>query len=265
MRLANPMSATHEYLRPTLHAGLLANLAANQSDGPGPFRLFEAGRVFLPRTDDLPEEVEIVAAVLAGQRSEASWLAAPNGGATDFYDAKGMVEWLLDRLGITADWEPGEHPVYQPGRCAVVRSGSTHLGYAGEIHPAIRDRFGLDFPQVAGFELRLSALLAALPESERNFVSLPRFPSATRDLALIVPADVTPARVTELIMRNRLVQRAELFDIYSGENLAPGTRSLAFHLHFQAADRTLTNEEVTRSLEGLLRNLQREVGATLRS
>ena len=265
MRLANPMSATHEYLRPTLHAGLLANLAANQSDGPSPFRLFEAGRVFLPRSGDLPEEVEIVAAVLAGQRSEASWLAAPNSGATDFYDAKGMVEWLLDRLGIPAEWEPGEHPVYQPGRCAVVKSGGTQLGFAGEIHPAIRDRFGLDFPQVAGFELRLSALLAALPESERNFISLPRFPAATRDLALIVPADVTAGRVTELIMRNRLVQRAELFDIYSGENLAPGTRSLAFHLHFQAADRTLTNEEVTRSLDGLLRNLQREVGATLRS
>ena len=277
MRLANPMSATHEYLRPTLHAGLLANLAANQSDGPGPFRLFEAGRVFLPRSGDLPEEVEIVAAVLAGQRSEASWLAGNDGGGIDFYDAKGMVEWLLERLGITAQWEPREHPVYQPGRCAVVNAlssslppegegqGGGVLGFVGEVHPAIRDRFGLDFAQVAGFELRLSALLAALPDSERNFVSLPRFPAATRDLALIIPADVPAGRVTELILRNRLVQRAELFDIYSGENLATGTKSLAFHVHFQAADRTLTNEEVTRSLDGLLRNLQREIGATLRS
>ena len=277
MRLANPMSATHEYLRPTLHAGLLANLAANQTDGPGPFRLFEAGRVFLPRSGDLPEEVEIVAAVLAGQRGEASWLDADSSGI-DFYDAKGMVEWLLARLGINAGWEPGEHPVYQPGRCALVKSttpsplpggdtrgGEGVLGFIGEIHPAIRDRFGLDFAQVAGFELRLSALLAALPESERNFVALPRFPAATRDLALIVPADVPAGRVTELIMRNRLVQRAEFFDIYSGENLSPGTKSLAFHVHFQAADRTLTNEDVTRSLDGLLRNLQREVGATLRN
>ena len=265
MRLANPMSATHEYLRPTLHAGLLANLAANQADGPGPFRLFEAGRVFLPRSGDLPEEVEIVAAVLGGQRGESSWLAAPGGGGIDFYDAKGMVEWLLDRLGISAAWEPAEHPVYQPGRCAVVKSGGAELGSVGEVHPAIIDRFGLDFPQVAGFELRLSALLAALPESDRNFVSLPRFPAATRDLALIVPADVSAGRVTELIMLNRLVQRAELFDIYSGDNLAPGAKSLAFHVHFQAPDRTLTNEEVTRSLDGLLRNLQREVGAELRS
>ena len=277
MRLANPMSATHEYLRPTLHAGLLANLADNQADGPGPFRLFEAGRVFLPRAGDLPEEVETIAAVIAGQRSEASWLAGNDAGGMDFYDAKGMVEWLLERLGITAQWEPGEHPVYQPGRCAVVNAlssslppegegqGGDVLGFVGEVHPAIRDRFGLDFTQVAGFELRLSALLAALPDSERNFVSLPRFPAATCDLALIVPADVPAGRVTELILRNRLVQRAELFDIYSGENLATGTKSLAFHLNFQAADRTLTSEEVTRSLDGLLRNLQREVGATLRS
>ena len=277
MRLANPMSATHEYLRPTLHAGLLANLAANQPDGPGPFRLFEAGRVFLPRSGDLPEEVETVAAVIAGQRSEASWLAGNNAGGMDFYDAKGMVEWLLERLGITAQWEPGEHPVYQPGRCAAVKSlpsfplppgegqGGGVLGFVGEVHPSIRERFGLDSGIVAGFELRLSALLAALPESERNFAALPRFPAATRDLALIVPADLPAGRVTELIMRNRLVQRAELFDIFSGENLALGTKSLAFHVHFQAADRTLTNEEVTRSLDGLLRNLEREVGATLRS
>ena len=274
MRLANPMSATHEYLRPTLHAGLLATLSANQSQGPGPFRLFEAGRVFLPRSGDLPEEVETIAAVLAGQRGETSWLASPDGSGMDFYDAKGIVEWLLARLGIAAEWESGEHPVYQPGRCSVIKSlppgrnargEEGILGFVGEVHPAICDRLSLDFAQVSGFELRLSALLAALPESERSFVPLPRFPAATRDLALIVPADVPAGRVTELIMRNRLVQRAELFDIYSGENLAPGTKSLAFHVQFQAADRTLTSEEVTRSLDGLLRNLQREAGATLRS
>ena len=132
-------------------------------------------------------------------------------------------------------------------------------------HPAVRERFGLNSGVVAGFELHLPALLAALPDSERRFVSLPRFPVATRDLALVVPADVPAGRVTELIMRHRLVQRAELFDIYSGENLAAGTKSLAFHVHFQAADRTLTNEEVSRSLDGLLRTLERETQATLRS
>ncbi len=266
MRVANPMSSTHEVLRPTLQPGILATLAANQSSGPGPFRFFEAGRVFLPRSGDLPEEVETVAAVMAGQRSADSWLSgADSTGDMDFFDAKGVVEWLLERLEIDATWEPGEHTVYQPGRCAVVKSGNAVLGFVGEIHPNIGARFDLDSGTVAGFELYLPALLEALPDSERRFDPLPRFPAATRDLALVVPADVPAAHITGLMMRNRLVQRAELFDIYSGENLAPGTKSLAFHVHLQATDRTLTNEEVTRSLDGLLRSLEREVGATLRS
>ena len=266
MRVANPMSSTHEILRPSLQHGLLATLAANQSSGAGPFRFFEAGRVFLPRTGDLPEEVETVAAVLTGQRSEEIWLDGPeSSGAMDFFDAKGAVETMLDRLSISAVWELGEHPVYQPGRCAVVKTGNATLGYVGEIHPNIRERFDLDAGTVAGFELNLQALLDALPDSDRRFESLPRFPAATRDLALAVSADVPAGRVTELILRHRLVLRAELFDFYSGENLDPGTKSLAFHVHLQAADRTLTNEEVTRSLDGLLRTLEREVGAILRS
>ena len=266
MQVANPMSSTHEILRPTLQPGILATLSANQSSGPGPFRFFEAGRVFLPRTGDLPEEVETIAAVMAGQRAADSWLAgAGDTAAMDFFDAKGVVEWLLDGLGIQSDWEPGEHPVYQPGRCAVVKSGNATLGFVGEIHPNIREKFDLDSGTVAGFELYLQALLRALPESARRFDPLPRFPAATRDLALVVPADVPAGQVTSLILRNRLVQRAELFDIYSSENLAPGSKSLAFHVHLQAPDRTLTNEEVTRSLDGLLRTLEREVGASLRS
>ena len=265
MHVANPMSSTHEILRTTLQPGILATLASNQSSGPGPLRFFEAGRVFLPRSGDLPEEVETVAAVISGQRSSDSWLAGADGnGGMDFFDAKGVVEWLLDQLNINAVWEPGEHPVYQPGRCGAVKSDSATLGHVGEIHPNIREKFDLDTGIVAGFELDLYAILNALPDAERRFDPLPRFPSATRDLALVVPADVPAGQVTGLILRHRLVQRAELFDIYSGENLAPGTKSLAFHVHLQAADRTLTNEEVTRSLDGLLRNLEREVGASLR-
>ena len=266
MRIANPMSSTHEILRPTLQPGILANLAANQASGPGPFQFFEAGRVFLPRSGDLPEEQETVAAVMAGHRTAESWFSGGDStGDIDFFDAKGVVEWLLARLEIDASWEPGEHFVYQPGRCAVVKSGASTLGYVGEIHPDIGEEFDLDAGTVAGFELYLQALLDALPSSGRRFDPLPRFPAATRDLALVVPDDVPAGHLTALILRHRLVQRAELFDIYSGENLAPGTRSLAFHLHLQAEDRTLTNEEVTRSVDGLLRTLEREVGATLRS
>ena len=267
MAVANPMSASHQYLRPTLYASLMATLAANQGHSAGPFRLFEAGRVFQPQENDLPNEVEMVAGLLAGRRHETSWLIDESGddGRLDFYDAKGVLEWVFTRLGVEAIYEPGDHPTFFPGRCAVIKSGDTGLGFVGEVHPNVRERMGLDFPKVAAFEIDLGKLLSVLPSSQRQFEALSRFPAAIRDLALVVPSDVSAGRVSEIIHRHRLVASAELFDNYTGKNVAQGEKSLAFHIYFQASDRTLTNDEVSRSLDGLLRTLEREVNASLRS
>ena len=263
MRVANPMSADREYLRTTLRASLLATLAANQGHGAGPFRLFEAGRVFWPREGDLPDERETVAGVLAGLRHEPSWLEDDS--LLDFYDAKGVVELVLNRLGVSATYEPSDDPSFHPGRCAVIKVADAVIGVVGEVHPVVMDRLGLESPQVAAFELYLGSLLAALPAGQKQFEPLPRYPSATRDLALVMPTDVDAGQVTRLILRHRGVDRADLFDIYAGENIAEGTKSLAFHVYFQARDRTLTNEEVNRSLDGLLRTLERELKVTLRA
>ena len=263
MRVTNPMSADREYLRTTLRASLLATLAANQGHGAGPFRLFEAGRVFWPREGDLPDERETVAGVLAGLRHEPSWLEDDS--LLDFYDAKGVVELVLNRLGVSATYEPSDDPSFHPGRCAVIKVADAVIGVVGEVHPVVMDRLGLESPQVAAFELYLGPILAALPEGQQQFEPLPRYPSATRDLALVMPTDVDAGQVTRLILRHRGVDRAELFDIYAGENIAEGTKSLAFHVYFQARDRTLTNEEVNRSLDGLLRILERELKVTLRA
>ncbi len=263
MRVTNPMSADREYLRTTLRASLLATLAANQGHGAGPFRLFEAGRVFWPREGDLPDERETVAGVLAGLRHEPSWLEDDS--LLDFYDAKGVVELVLNRLGVLATYEPSDDPSFHPGRCAVIKVADAVIGVVGEVHPVVMDRLGLESPQVAAFELYLGPILAALPAGQQQFEPLPRYPSATRDLALVMPTDVDAGQVTRLILRHRGVDRADLFDIYAGENIAEGTKSLAFHVYFQARDRTLTNEEVNRSLDGLLRILERELKVTLRA
>ena len=263
MRVTNPMSADREYLRTTLRASLLATLAANQGHGAGPFRLFEAGRVFWPREGDLPDERETVAGVLAGLRHEPSWLEDDS--LLDFYDAKGVVELVLNRLGVLATYEPSDDPAFHPGRCAVIKVADAVIGVVGEGHPVVMDRLGLESPQVAAFELYLGPILAALPDGQQQFEPLPRYPSATRDLALVMPTDVDAGQVTRLILRHRGVDRADLFDIYAGENIAEGTKSLAFHVYFQARDRTLTNEEVNRSLDGLLRILERELKVTLRA
>ena len=139
------------------------------------------------------------------------------------------------------------------------------MGVVGEIHPAVMERLGLEQPRVSAFELDLHSILAALPQSRRQFEPLPRYPSATRDLALVAPDDVPAGQVTQLILRHRGIDRAELFDIYAGENIAEGFKSLAFHVYFQARDRTLTNEEVDRSLDGLLRTLELELNVKLRA
>ena len=263
LRVANPMSADHEILRPTLRYSVLATLAANEGHGEGPFRLFELGRVFIPRDNDLPIERETAVAVLAGRRWDYSWLV--DNEPLDFYDAKGVLAAVLGRLGVEPEYRPVEDPLFQPGKCAQISANGLDLGVVGEVHPAVRQRFDLNAATVTLLELRLDRLLESLGPAERKFKSISRYPAATRDLALVVPQDVPAGRVQEIIARHRMVQNVDLFDIYSGENVAPGTKSLAFHLDFQSQDRTLTAEDVSRSLEGLLKSLEREVGASLRA
>ena len=263
LRLSNPMNAEQAYLRPTLRASLLYTLAVNQGHGEGPFRLFEVGRVFNPRDGQLPEERETAAGVLAGRRSESSWLTGD--GLLDFYDAKGVVDSVLARLGIAAAYEPVEDPSFAPGRCARVLVDGTTLGILGELHPGVISAFDLSAPQVSLWELDIEALSGAVHSRTREFQTLSRYPAAIRDLALLVPSDVPEARIEQIISQSRLVTNVELFDLYAGENLPEGFRSLAFHVYFQSREQTLAAEQVNRALDGILRNLERQVGASLRS
>ena len=111
----------------------------------------------------------------------------------------------------------------------------------------------------------LPAVLQSQKGISHQFRSLSRYPAATRDLALVVPTGVPAAQVQEIVSKQRLVERVELFDVYSGENIASDSKSLAFHVFFQSHQRTLTAEEVNRALQGLLRTLEQQVGATLRA
>lgn len=205
----------------------------------------------------------MVAGVISGSRSQPSWLV--DNGLLDFFDAKGMVASALDRLGIPTSFEPAQDPTFHPGRCAKIISGETQLGVVGEVHPQVRDSFDLDSPPVSLFELDLEQMLAVAQHSPRGFKALSRFPAAIRDLALVAPADVPAGKIQDILTAHRLVDHVELFDLYTGGNLPPGHRSLAFHVYFQSFDHTLTTEEVNRVLDGLMRTLQRETGATLRS
>ena len=262
LKLANPMSAQQEYLRTTLRGSLLSAVAANRLHEQGPMAIFESGRVYLPREGDLPEERELVAGVLSGPRSEPHWLSGE--GVLGFYDAKGVVEKLLEELGVKANYEPSADPVLHPAKCVRIMAGNVPLGMLGEVHPTVLEDFELEDGPVALFELDVECLLEVLSHKERSYRPLGRFPSAIRDLSVLVNWDVPASKVQENIAKQCLVAGVQLFDVYTGENVPAGKRSLAYHIYFQSPDRTLEADEVGRALQTVLKTLEQEVGAELR-
>ncbi|MCS7275966.1 MAG: phenylalanine--tRNA ligase subunit beta [Dehalococcoidia bacterium] len=260
LRLANPMSRELEFLRTTLRAGLLRALARNQRSRPGLVALFEVGRVFLPRPDDLPREVEMAAGVVAGPRPDRWGL--PRGEPADFFDAKGMLETALASLGIEAQFVPAEHAVFLPGSTAAVVVGGQQVGLLGQVHPEVARAFEVEGDAYL-FELDLERLLPHVPGG-RLYRPISRFPPVREDLAVVVDAEVPAGAVRSVIESSPLVVRAELFDVYTGPPVPEGKKSLAFAVTYQALDRTPSDEEVARERRRIVAQLERELGASLR-
>jgi phenylalanyl-tRNA synthetase beta chain len=266
LRVSNPMTADQEYLRPSLRANLLATLASNRRHEDGGIRLFEMGKIYLPRKNDLPEEPEVLCGIMSGSRVERSWLGGD--GSFDFYDVKGVAEGLLSYLGLAVDFEKssddGLHPVRQ---AAIVLQGKDGLkvkiGVFGEVHPKVADAFEVAGP-VGLFEINVTALLP-FAISYKMFQPIPRFPSTVRDLALVVDAGITNQKILDIIKSFSLISEAVLFDVYSGKQVAAGKKSLAYRLVYQSPTQTLTDEEVNKVQEQILARLAKELGATLRS
>jgi phenylalanyl-tRNA synthetase beta chain len=261
LRLSNPMSAEQEYLRPSLRANLLAVLAANRRFEEGGIRLYELGKVYVPRPKDLPEERSVLCGVISGPKIEKWWRGGEE--AADFFDAKGVVEGLLCQLGVEASFELGsDESLHSSQQAAVVIDGKK-LGVVGELHPRVRENFEIAEPAYL-FEIDLAALVP-FTTVQKAFKQIPRFPAVVRDIALVVGAEVTHRRVRDIIRTFSLVERVSLFDVYSGEPVPQGKKSLAYRITFQSPTQTLTDEEVNKVLQQILDQLSREVGAALRS
>ena len=262
LRVANPLSLEHEWARPSLRPSLLMTLASNWRLEEGPIRLFEVGRVYSPRPGDLPLEGDVAMGLSLGSREAPSWHGA--GEPLGFYDAKGVVEGLLERLGLRAVYETHEESFFLPGAAARISVQGGEVGVLGEVSPAVLERFDIDVGPVALFELDLASLLPKLPPEGGGYQPLSHFPGAPRDLALLVGLEVPAARVQEIVERHPLVAGVTLFDVYTGAQVPAGVRSLAYRVLFQSPERTLTAAEVAAAMEQLLAQLQREVGAVQR-
>jgi phenylalanyl-tRNA synthetase beta chain len=261
LRVANPMTADQEYLRPNLRANLLAALAANRRHEAGGIRLFELGRVYQPRPNDLPEEPEMVCGLLSGPRFEESWHG--EGAVFDFFDAKGVVDGLLSSLGVAASFEPNGDESLHPGKQAAIVVKDKRLGVVGELHPKVAEAFEL-FGAVYLFEINLAALLP-FTLARKLFQPIPRFPAIVRDVALVVGGGVSNRQVQDIIKGFPLVSDVTLFDVYSGAKLPAGKKSLAYRITFQSPAHTLTDDEVNKVQQKILDKLAKQLGATLRS
>jgi phenylalanyl-tRNA synthetase beta chain len=228
--------------------------------------IFEVGKVFLARPgQQLPDEPRRLSILMTGPRDDRGWLSTP-GPDLDFFDLKGVVETLLERLHVGgARYEPVQHPTFQPGRTARLWVGEEEIGVLGEIHPAVREAFDLPDRRLAAAELDLEALLAQVPPSW--FVEpISTFPAVLQDLAVVVDEEVPAARVQELIAEagGFLLKEVRLFDVYRGNPVPPGRKSLAFALTFQAPDKTLQDAIVAKQVGRIAHRLRQELGAELR-
>jgi phenylalanyl-tRNA synthetase beta chain len=212
---------------------------------------------------DLPHERPVLCAVLGGQQL-TRW-SRPADAHVDFFDAKGAVESILRAEGVVDSYKASEEYGLLTGHTAQVLSGKRAVGIVGQVHPDTAAAFDIAEP-VFLLELWLEELAQVLPERP-DYTPPSRFPEIREDLALLIDEEMPAGRALELIRAHRsgsIRLRAEVFDEYRGAGVPEGKKSLAIGVRYAAADKTLTDEDVAKVKNGLLRRLEKELGATLR-
>ncbi len=260
-KVANPMSREQEYLRTTLRAGLLSVIARNQRYQQKGVRVFELGRVFIPRKRDLPYEKEVLCAMIGGLQRELFWRREEE--PIDFFIAKGVAETLLSRIGLVASFLPADDESLYPGRTASMTIGNEVVGVVGELHPKVLNAFELtEATYLIEFDIEK---LMSLVSGDYKYKTISRYPSIVRDLALLVDKQITYQQVYAIIRDSPLITHVGLFDLYFGKQVPAGKKSLAFRITYQSESHTLVDEEVDEVQRHILDRLAKELGATLRA
>jgi phenylalanyl-tRNA synthetase beta chain len=274
LRIANPLSEDQSVMRPLLLPGLLDAARHNAARGRPALRLFESAHVYRADRplDQVPEgsprgatpahERQHVGALIT-EALPGTWRSPAR--PADFYAAKAVLEAMLASAGVDAWFEPGERPFLHPGRSATVLAGDERkLGWIGELHPSVAAAWDLD-RGAAGFEIDFD-LLAEIAPGPPAFRDVTTFPPVVQDIAVVVadevPADEVVAAVAE--GGGELLDRIEPFDVYRGEQIGEGNKSLALRLEFRSPERTLTDEDVAAARASIERALQ-EIGGRLRA
>ncbi|MDZ4766251.1 MAG: phenylalanine--tRNA ligase subunit beta [Chloroflexota bacterium] len=264
--LLNPTSADKTVLRKSMLISLLEN-ARNNVRFTDRQAAFEIGAVYFAQPDrPLPDEPRRLGILITGRRAPAGWIAA-DAANIDFFDLKGVIEGLLDGLHVRdARYERSEHTSLHPGRSARLLIEGQQVGDFGELHPLVAQTFELAGAPVMVAELDLEALLAAAP-ALYSVAPLPNTPPVLQDIALVVKADISAAAVEAVLIKagGDLLRACRLFDVYTGDPIPEGYKSVAYNLVYQVNDRTLTDKEVASVHARIVKAAERELDAKLRA
>ena len=260
IELANPISADLSVMRTTLWSGLLKTLAHNQNRQQPRIRLFETGLRFV-RDGDGISQTPMLSGVVTGAQVPENW--ANGRRSADFFDVKGELEALFDLLGVTVAFVADQHPALHPGQTARLSVDGQSVGWLGVLHPQVQKKLDLN-GVILMFELFLNPILSGYVP---NFKEFSKFPEVRRDLAIIIGSGVAFADVerTVRLAAGDHLTALRAFDVYEGERVGEGNKSLALSLFWQSTERTLNEEEVHSLFNGVIDALKQELGAILRS
>ncbi len=266
VEIANPAASERDVLRHTLMINMLEN-ATNNARYQKTQQLFEIGKVYLAGDDLLPEEPMRLGIFMTGPRYPSSWDTGENTGDMDFYDLKGVVENLLHALHIDrVAIERGTHCSLHPGRSADLLVAGERIGSFGEIHPQVAARFKLTQAKALYGEFAVEPLIRR-QQRLHEIEALPTTPAVLEDIALVVNAN-TPASEVEAVIRQaggRLLKNALLFDVYTGDQIPPGKKSLAYALTYQDNNKTLTDKNAAKIRKKIIGAARHRLKAELRS
>ncbi|TLS39169.1 phenylalanine--tRNA ligase subunit beta [Pseudalkalibacillus caeni] len=264
--LSMPMSEERAVLRTSLVPHLLDVIEHNHNRQLDDVAIYETAKVFLTKQEkvsELPKEEEHISAAFTGLWQEHSWQKEKK--PVDFFVAKGVIEGLVEELGLSdrISFQKAEKQNMHPGRTANVLLDEEEIGFVGQLHPEAQSEY--DINETYLFELNLERLLTTNTEP-LEYKSLPRFPSVTRDIALVVDEGTEAQAVLNIIEQagGKLLAETRIFDLYQGEHMEEGKKSLAFSLRYYNPEHTLTEEEVKKAHDRVVDQLKQEIGASLR-
>ncbi len=254
VKITNPLGEDTSIMRTTTIASMLDILSRNYNYRNAAAKLFEIGKVFIPTEEGkLPNEPYKITLGMYGNK-------------VDFFDIKGVTDEMFKNLNVenVKYTAVTDNPTFHSGRCAKISAGGKTLGIIGEIHPAVSRKYGIDTPVYIA-ELDFENVFLNI-KADPKFKELPKFPAVTRDIAMLVDKTVPVADIEEIIKKasGKMLETLTLFDVYEGEQIPEGKKSVAYSAVYRASDRSLTGEEVQKVFDKVVRNLEHNLGAQLR-